>query len=285
MHPLFSSFARAGLVLALAGLPLVRAQNAQDDSAERPAPRFVTPPDVNQHRVAVPPPAAVRPLRIGIYRGPGSGESNVLPVEQRLQQVPEFRLSRIPPEAFASTDLAAHYDVLVFAGGTGRSQANAIGPEGRAAVREFVRGGGGYLGICAGAYLACSGFEWGLGILDARTVSPKWQRGRANLEVAATPASAELFGLREDGFKIRYVNGPVIRPHGRPDIPDYETVLTFRTEIAENDSPVGVQIGAPAVARAPFGSGRVLISSPHPESTPGFEHFLPRAVLWLAPAR
>ncbi len=285
MRTLASSLSLAALLaFGVLGAPALLAQD--DNSAERPnAPRFTTPPDINGHRVVVPAPAKIHPLRIGIYRGPGSGESNVAAVEKHLAQIHEFRVTRLSPELYATTDLRSQFDVLIFAGGAARSQANAIGPEGREAVREFVRAGGGYLGICAGAYLACSGFEWGLAILDARTISPRWQRGRANLEVSATPASAELFGIKEDGFKIRYVNGPIIRPHGRPEIPDYETVLTFRTEVAENDTPVGAQIGTPAVAIAPFGSGRVMISSPHPESTPGFEHFLSRALLWLSPAK
>jgi putative intracellular protease/amidase len=283
MRSPLATLARASLLLALAGLPLLQAQTPSEDPAERPAPRFTTPPDLNGNRVAVPPPDATRPLRIGIYRGPGSGEGNVLPVEKHLQPVKDFRVTRLPPESFASMDLSARFDVLIFAGGTARAQANAIGPEGREAVREFVRKGGGYLGICAGAYLACSGFDWGLAILDARTVSPKWQRGRANLEVSPTPSATRLLGLAEDGFKLRYVNGPVIRPDGHAHLPDYEPVLLFRTETAENDSPVGAQIGTPAMALSTFGSGRVFFSSAHPESTPGFEHFLTRAVLWLAP--
>jgi hypothetical protein len=54
----------------------------------------------------------------------------------------------------------------------------------------------------------------------------------------------------------------------------------FKSEIALNGSPVGVQINSPAQALGSFGKGRVFISSPHPENTPGLEHLIPRGVLW-----
>jgi len=31
-----------------------------------------------------------------------------------------------------------------------------------------------------------------------------------------------------------------------------------------------------------YGKGRVFISSPHPENTPGLEHLIPRGILWAA---
>jgi putative intracellular protease/amidase len=82
----------------------------------------------------------------------------------------------------------ADFDVVIFPGGSGSKQAAAIGECGRDQVRQFVERGGGYIGICAGAYLCTSGFEWGLRILDAKTVSPKWQRGEATLKMELTPA-------------------------------------------------------------------------------------------------
>ena len=141
--------------------------------------------------------------------------------------------------------------------------------------------GGGYLGICAGAYLACAGFDWGLGILNARTVSNKWQRGRGMMRIQLTEPGRGLFGPVPEPFTIRYANGPIIKPLGRADLPPYEVAAVFRTEIAKNGSPVGVMIDSPAVVRAPFGKGRVLTISPHSEDTPGLENFVPLALAWL----
>ena len=67
-----------------------------------------------------------------------------------------------------------------FSGGSGSRQANTIGLAGRENVQRFVKAGGGYVGICAGAYLACAGFNWGIGILNAKTPSSLWERGQGD---------------------------------------------------------------------------------------------------------
>ena len=46
------------------------------------------------------------------------------------------------------------YDVLMWPGGHYPAYWGEVGPEGKAEIQEFVSEGGGYLGICAGAYYA-----------------------------------------------------------------------------------------------------------------------------------
>jgi hypothetical protein len=226
-------------------------------------------------------PENVRPLKIAIYDGPGSGEKGIVNVTQRAQQLPGVKITALTPEEVGSRDLSG-FDLIVFSGGSGSAQAKAIGEAGRKNVREFVERGGGYLGICAGAYLACAGFDWGLGILNAKTVSQKWQRGRGMMQVELTDGGRELFGRVDGNFTIRYANGPIIKPLGRADLPPYQVAAIFRTEIAENGTPKGAMIDSPAAVFATFGKGRVLTISPHSEDTPGLENVVPRALTWLA---
>jgi len=174
------------------------------------------------------------------------------------------------------------YDVLVFPGGSGSGQSKGIGEAGLKNVREFVKQGGGYVGICGGAYLACSNFTWGLGILNAGTVSNKWRRGQALLDLEPTLAGQQWLGDVKSTFKVRYHNGPILKPAARTDIPAYNVVTVFKTEIAEYGSPAGVQVNSPAHVISTYGKGRVFISSPHPENTPGLENFIPRGILWSA---
>ena len=54
------------------------------------------------------------------------------------------------------------------------------------------------------------------------------------------------------------------------------------TEVASNDTPVGVMINSPALIAAPFKKGRVVFCSPHPEQTKGLEDLIPHAVAWCA---
>lgn len=226
-------------------------------------------------------PANVRPLKIAIYEGPGSTAKGIANVSARVRQLPGVQLAVLKPEEVGTRDLGG-FDVILFSGGSGSAQARAIGEAGRRNVRRFVEGGGGYLGICAGAYLACAGFEWGLGILNAKTVSSRWQRGRGMMQIELTGEGRHVFGDVAGRFTIRYANGPIIKPLGRADLPPYRVAALFRTEIADNGTPAGVMIDSPAVVQATFGRGRVLTISPHSEDTPGLENFVPRALAWLA---
>ncbi|MET0262061.1 MAG: BPL-N domain-containing protein [Rariglobus sp.] len=243
---------------------------------------FLIPDDINGHRTIVAaPPAVSRTLSIAIYEGPGSGKGGVDNVSERASQIPGAKITRLTPEQVGTVDLS-QFDIVAFSGGSGSGQARAIGEAGRANVKKFVENGGGYLGICAGAYLATSGYDWSLGILNAKTVSPKWQRGRTFVDLEVSKDGEAIIGATpEPTFKCRYNNGPIIASMGRTDIPAYTTVAWFRSEISENGSPEGVMINSPAAAYATYGKGRVFVISPHPENTPGLEHFVPRALLWL----
>ena len=105
-------------------------------------------------------------------------------------------------------------------------------------------------------------------------------RGKGDVKIEVTPAGEQATGTPAKETAIRYANGPIIQPAGRAEVPDYEPLAIFRSEIAENDTPKGVMIDSPAWARGTFGKGRVLISSPHPEQTDGMERWIANAVRW-----
>ncbi|WP_395743668.1 BPL-N domain-containing protein [Prosthecobacter sp.] len=253
---------------------------AQDEPKEQPK-KFVIPADANGGKTIIAPPVKTREIKVGIYRGPGSPQGGVDNVTNVLKPFPQVKLVVLSEQDVASLNLSA-YDVLVFPGGSGSGQSKGIGEAGLKNVRDFVSNGGGYVGICGGAYLACSNFSWGLGILNAGTVSSKWMRGQAMLDLELTKAGPDLLGDVKGTFKVRYHNGPILKPAGRADIPAYTPVTLFKTEVANNGTPAGVQVDSPAHVISTYGKGRVFISSPHPENTPGLENFIPRGIFWAA---
>lgn len=241
----------------------------------------VIPPDLNGHRTLIAPPVQPPPVRVAIFEGTGAPESGIANVCARVEGLVGATLDRLKPEQIAAGALQG-YDVVIFSGGSGSAQAKSLGDAGRERVREFVRNGGGYVGICAGAYLACSNFSWGLGILNASTVSSKWMRGSGFVEMEVTVDGKPILGPVDGTFLVRYNNGPILKPGDRADLPAYKPLALFRTEVAKNGTPVGVMVHSPAQAAAAFGRGRVFVSSPHPENTPGLEHLIPRGILWAA---
>lgn len=269
------------LLLLLACAPAVSFAQEAKAEPKKAAPKFVIPPDANGNKTIITRLEPPRPLKVVIYSGPGAPQGGVDNVMNVLKPFPQVSVTVAKPESFATLTNAT-CDVVVFPGGSGSGQSKGLGEAGLKNVREFVNNGGGYVGICAGAYLACSNFSWGLGILNAGTVSSKWMRGQAMLDLEATNDAPPVLGEVKGLFKVRYNNGPIIKPWTRADLPAYTTLTLFRSEIAKNGSPEGVQVNSPAQAIAPFGKGRVFISSPHPENTPGLEFLIPRGIFWAA---
>jgi putative intracellular protease/amidase len=201
-------------------------------------------------------------------KGPGS----------LLRILSEAGMNVVPvgPDEIVAGSLA-QFHMVIFPGGTGSGEASAIGEAGRKQVRQFVEQGGGYMGICAGAYLCLGHYDWSLHLLNGKTVSPYWNRGGADLKLELTPQGRAILGDRPGLFDVRYHSGPVICPAKVEGLANYEVLAYFRTEINGKSAPPGQMIGSPAIACGPFGKGRVMFISPHPEQTAGLEDLVVRA--------
>ncbi len=223
----------------------------------------------------------IRKARIAVYKGDGASSSRnkVIGV---LKKQPGFDVHDITVDEIKAGKLS-EFNVLIHPGGSGGGQGRALGPEGREAERKFIEAGGGYIGVCAGAYLATCNYEWSLNILDAKVVdSAHWARGFGNVELGFGPSARELLGQAAEKSTIYYHQGPLLAPAGNPDVPDYEELAKFETEIAKNGAPPGVMTGCTAIAAGRFQDGRVVCFSPHPEHDRPTESLLVKAVEWAA---
>lgn len=220
-------------------------------------------------------------IRVALYDAGGSSGSK-LKVKATLEDVREARIEHVgPPEILAGA--LSQFDVVVLPGGSASKEAAALTPAGREAIRRFVERGRGYVGICAGAYLAASNYTWSLGIADANVIDRShWKRGTGMVEIELSPDGRRLLGDRAGRFAIRYANGPLLAPANRPEIPDFTPLAYFRSEMNKIGAPQGVMLDTPAIVCGRFGRGRVFVSSPHPESTPGLGPILHRAVRWAS---
>lgn len=225
---------------------------------------------------------ATSPIRVAIYLDGGSGHPAPENCEKCLPKLKGFATQRVTAQDVRDGKLR-DFDVLIQPGGSGSKQAATLGPEGREAIRKFVDRGCGYIGICAGSYLASADYDWSLHILDAKVLDRKhWARGVGDVQMKMQGKGREELAAREPVVTIRYAQGPLLAPAGKDDIPDYEELATFETEIAKNGAPEGVMRGTTAIARGTFGRGRVVCFSPHPEKTDGLESLVESAVRWAA---
>ena len=190
---------------------------------------------------------------VGIYAGRGSWPENVTALQNFLAHFD------IPGETFAEGDLPGvgdRFDAIWFPGGFS-AEYRAYVPD-HERIREYVAGGGVFLGVCAGAYYAATIMVWegeardgALGLLDGRAVGPEprlasWGR--------PTPVT-----LREPGgaghgpgetVELYYLDGPYFLP----DDPEAVEVLA-RYQVN----------GEAAIVASDFGAGRVVLMGPHPE--------------------
>lgn len=172
------------------------------------------------------------------------------------------------------------FDVLVMPGGSGSRQAARLEEAGIREIREFVRGGGGYVGICAGAYLATNNYDWSLGLINARVWDrAHWARGDGQVSIRLTEAGESLLGL-EGEVPVHYNQGPLLVPDDDPELPGYEVLATFATEVASKGAQAGAMAGTHAIIRSRYGSGRVICFSPHPEVSGGPNTLIASGINW-----
>lgn len=229
---------------------------------------------------------ADEPIEVAVFEGNGVGPS----VEQLIEALQmdydrKITVRRITADAIRAGELS-NVNVVVHPGGSGSRQGKALGEEGRKAVRSFVRDGGGYLGVCAGAYLGTNDYTWSLNLIDAKSVDrAHWRRGTGTVTTKLAPAAARLFSQDGEAVELFFGQGPLLgrREWDNADVPDYQSLAVYETEVAENGAPKGIMKGTSAIVRGRYGSGRVFIFSAHPEMTDGREHLIPRSIDWLAP--
>lgn len=227
----------------------------------------VIPPEVTPHVMTPQFARADDPaLHIAIYDAAGTGGNGVANL-RRIIGTMEGAAAHVIGPADIHDGVLSQFDVVIFPGGSGSGEARAIGEAGRESVRQFVRDGGAYIGICAGAYLGTSGYDWSLNLINARTVDSKhWRRGAGTVVMELTDVGTQMLG--EAGrFDVRYVNGPLFGPAGNEDLPPFDVLAYFRTELAENGAAAGVMIDTPAMIAAPYHRGRVALISCHPEQS------------------
>lgn len=221
--------------------------------------------------------------RLAIYNGPGTRNDIFLGLEKLFAQRGTMAVRPVGP-ADISGGALGQFDVVVFPGGSGSRQARALGDDGRQLVGAFVKEGGGFTGICAGAYLASADYSWSLKIADVKVIDRKhWKRGTGVIRMEMTAAGRPILGGRKT-MDIYYANGPLFAPAGRDDLPDAAVLARYRTEITAN-GPAGVMKDTPAVVAGAFGRGRVVLFGPHPEkdeSEEGAEVLLINAARYCA---
>lgn len=154
------------------------------------------------------------------------------------------------------------FDILCVPGGDMYEYAQDLSSAGKQHIRSFISGGGGYIGICGGAYFAAERVVWrgttlpmtplrlfdgtARGVLDEVIPYPQYGMCQVNFENHTHPITAAL----PDTAWILYYWGPGL-------VPDETSTASI----------LGVYelAGVPAIVALEHGDGRVFLTGPHPE--------------------
>ncbi len=213
--------------------------------------------------------------------GSANGPKNLL---RFLTEEAGFAARRVTPKQIQSGELE-EFDVLIMPGGSASSQSSHLQDEGHKQVREFVQTGGGYVGICAGSYLATTHYSWSLGILNARVWDrTHWDRGTGTVHLSLSPTGQEALTHAHPAAEVYYGQGPLLVRGVDTELPAYEVLATYQTGVAKRGAVVEAMPDTHAIVRAKHGAGRVICYSPHPEKPSGPSHLIAAGVRWASGA-
>lgn len=233
---------------------------------------------------------------VALYDDEGGSDRGVDNLTRVFDTAPDITVAHLGV-ADIRPEVLSQFDAVVFGGGSGSKEAATIGKDGAAAVRSFVRNGGGYIGVCAGAYLCSAHYSWSLNLIDTHVFTGKreieglglrsmWYRGKfSSQKMQLTDEGRNLFTDIAENVDVRYQNGPIVSPKSFPGLKPYEVLAWFRSEIVRYPPQKGTMINTPAIVRGDFGNGQVISISPHPEATTGLESMLATAVRAVARRR
>ena len=203
------------------------------------------------------------PLKVAVYADNGPSGIGAVEWFRLVDESPEMELHLVDGKAVRAGALEG-MDLLVMPGGNSKAEFTSLGTNGVERLKSFLRGGGGYIGTCAGCCLLMDGEDrrarlmpWNRCGAESNTLFPTFQ---------LNAKGAAALGLKEGPHTLRYHGGPCMWPTTNViDGANFELWGTFDAE-ASMKGPVKIKMfGAAAILGGTYGKGKVFVTSAHPE--------------------
>ena len=209
--------------------------------------------------------------KVLIYDGQGVMESSVEGVEGTLNDSNNQNISAnntiiYNTSSVINSNTLSGYDVLIMPGGEAADYLSNDDIDGNS-IKEFVSSGKAYIGICAGAYAGSNyitGQQAGWGLApDVNSINEDYE---GQLQITSTSFGNKI--LNTPTTNIHMDSGPAMTTNNSQIV-----MATF------TDNNTGY-INYPAIIGETYGSGRVILSGPHPEMDPENPQLLTNMVMW-----
>ncbi len=219
-------------------------------------------------KVAPIPEKVKKPVRCAFYHDKGG--SNVS-VAKMLSLSPEFDVEILSAADYSKTGLKG-FDMVFQPGGSAKGQYLALGTNGVQVLENFVKNGGKYYGVCAGAFLALqqSRPEFPrLGLVPFKGDDPSHYRGTADTRVKLTKEGLSFFEGSATNRYMIYYGGPALIKGTPIEDTDIKVLGNYAGCIINSSQPKPIEPmkdkGAFVAGRV--GKGRIFLSCPHPEKS------------------
>ena len=219
------------------------------------------------------------PPKLVVYAGAGSSHSWTWLAD--LFEANAFGDVRFLDERGFAESLGDRCSIAVISGGDAYAIASALSMDGFAKLERFIRSGGGYVGICAGAYLPlptsappmsefnlCSAKIENIvrGLPTSESEPPRLSVGYCDKRIIHPVRGEVLLSCGDISVKAPVYGGPVFREPSDERVMGRFSGFTEKTEVQiDAQSATSMVLGRPAVIEARYGKGRMLLLSPHLE--------------------
>ncbi len=220
-------------------------------------------------------------IRVGVFDGHGGAQTCIWEAVAAVRLDSEMEV-RIVTTSDIANNVLDELDAIIIPGGGGSRQYLNLGAENQQRIKEFIRRGGGAVGICAGAYLFSNTPEYSCMQLNgAQAIDIEHDnRGHGIAKFTLTEAGKALFPevADRDTLFVMYYEGPVFVPREGSEI-QYETLAIMESDVhEEGNAPANMTNNKPFFTINQYGEGRVFSCIAHPEATPGMMWMIPRMV-------
>jgi glutamine amidotransferase-like uncharacterized protein len=197
---------------------------------------------------------------VALYSDLGTSEESVQAAEKMFQWM-NYTIALVGAD-YINTKGLDSFSVLCIPGGNMYQYAQDISSSGMENVRNFIRNGGGYIGICGGAYFASEKVVWRgdqlpmtpLGVFPGTAEGPIKEivpyPNYSMCKVNFLDSTHSITQSEPDSGWMLYYSGPMLVPNKDADV----------TILGKYDS-----VNQPMILAFDYGLGRVFLIGTHPE--------------------
>ena len=207
--------------------------------------------------------SAAPQLKVGFFVDNGSRGGGVFKIARLLYYSPQLNVTMLDGKDIRNGKLD-ELDLLVIPGGSSATQFKMMKSSGAAKVREFVKKGGNYVGVCAG-------FHCTLNRPDRIALLPYlYMNGtsgaQATLTVNVNEKGARILDVKPGKYKVTYSQGPISKAGKKWEHGSAEVLGIYLNSVGLAGRKHYDYTGHPAILFGNHGKGKVVATSFHPEN-------------------